>query len=370
VWSKGGGGEVSTLDGCSLFFRRDLGVRFDVETFDSWHLCVEDFCLQAAALGHRITVPPVQAEHRSDTGFAPAWQAAYAGYAGKFARKWATVPHRTTGSPATETVQTAASVRTCNVRIAAPGDVHSGAFAEIHDTLQAALYELGTAARSIYLGAHHVQTIPEDAIVYNFEQAGTVGQSYAAIMRARETWDYDARNVAALRARSILAKHVPLGYHPVLKRIQPAPVEDIDVLFYGSINPRRQKVIDELRAAGVVVVHLFSKYGAERDAYIARAKIVLNLHYYDSQIFEIPRVSYLLANERFVVSEDGHGDDPVYEEFADGVAMAPYGSLVETCCAFLLDPVARRDVARLGTLVMRERDEVAILRSALGIAHA
>ena len=39
--------------------------------------------------------------------------------------------------------------------------------------------------------------------------------------------------------------------------------------------------------------------------WIARSKIVLNLHQYDAQVFEIVRVSYLLANRRAVVSERG-----------------------------------------------------------------
>jgi len=38
---------VSTLDSCSIFIPKSLfGFSFDTETFDGFHLCVEDFCLQ------------------------------------------------------------------------------------------------------------------------------------------------------------------------------------------------------------------------------------------------------------------------------------------------------------------------------------
>ena len=45
--------------------------------------------------------------------------------------------------------------------------------------------------------------------------------------------------------------------------------------------------------------------GAERDALIARARLVLNLHFYPTAIFELVRVSYLLANGKAVVAECG-----------------------------------------------------------------
>ena len=41
-------------------------------------------------------------------------------------------------------------------------------------------------------------------------------------------------------------RYVPLGFVPELARIDKAPVEDIDILFYGSYNPRRVAVLDEL----------------------------------------------------------------------------------------------------------------------------
>ena len=44
-------------------------------------------------------------------------------------------------------------------------------------------------------------------------------------------------------------------------------------------------------------------FGKERDALIARSRVVLNLHQYDTHIFEQVRVNYLLINGKVVVSE-------------------------------------------------------------------
>ena len=61
---------------------------------------------------------------------------------------------------------------------------------------------------------------------------------------------------------------------------------------------RRACVINTLsgRPSGANVIPVFGLYGPPRDALIARSKIILNMHLYDAKVFEIVRVSYLLAN--------------------------------------------------------------------------
>src|SRR5580658_4511667 len=68
--------------------------------------------------------------------------------------------------------------------------------------------------------------------------------------------------------------HVPLGYVPELRRIQASKVQNIDVLFYGSLNERRSRILQALKDSGVKVHSAFGVYGKERDALIARSKIV------------------------------------------------------------------------------------------------
>lgn len=63
IWCGGPGGIVSTLDSCSVFFRRSWGLRFDGATFDDFHCVVEDICLQARKKGIRAMVPQIQASH-------------------------------------------------------------------------------------------------------------------------------------------------------------------------------------------------------------------------------------------------------------------------------------------------------------------
>jgi len=98
VWSKNIGDpvDVSTLDCCSVFFRRDSGLRFDEQTFDGFHCYVEDLCLQAHAKGIPVVVPPAKASHLEESTRNPEWQAQYKVYRKRLADKWAGTVFQTT----------------------------------------------------------------------------------------------------------------------------------------------------------------------------------------------------------------------------------------------------------------------------------
>jgi hypothetical protein len=164
-------------------------------------------------------------------------------------------------------------------------------------------------------------------------------QRLPILQRAEEIWDYSAQNIAFLQSRGLTnVKHVPLGFHERMRSIADLPKE-IDVLFYGSLNERRKAILDRL-ASRCKVRHLFGVYGAERDLHIARSKIVLNLHCYSAQIFEQARVSYLINNGRFVVSET-----PVDDPYQGMVVTAAYEDLPEACVRFLADDAGRERFA-------------------------
>ena len=255
--------------------------------------------------------------------------------------------------------------------VSPPGYPHSAAFDEVALTLEQGLINLGHDAvstrslapaaladrRAIVLGAHLAPgaqvVLPPDAVIYNLEQVDAASAwltpALMDLYRRHPVWDYSATNAQRLAARGVPHPQVvPIGYVPALRRI-PAPPqgEDIDVLFYGSLNPRRRRVLDGLRQAGARVEAVFGVYGAARDALIARAKIVLNVHYYEAKVFEVVRVSYLLANHKVVVSERG-ADRNEEAAFADAVAFADYDQLVATCLSLLAQPEIRQQRAEAG----------------------
>ncbi len=228
-------------------------------------------------------------------------------------------------------------------------------------------------SRLIIFNAHRlapVGLLPADAIIYNAEQVRTdwekspVGSLYLKRLRQHVVWDYSATNIERLRDLGVKrAVHCRVGYGPGTRVILPRPcVEDVDVLFIGSTNERRAMVVFDLATQGLQVETLFGVYGAERDAWISRAKVVLNVHFYSQPIFEIFRCSHLLANSKCVVTEDG-GVDPELEELAHNTcAYVSYDKLVSECKRLVDDKDARREQADRGRRVfcdISQIDEVA-----------
>ena len=211
--------------------------------------------------------------------------------------------------------------------------------------------------------------LPRNSILYNFEQiypqSPWLRAGYIDYLCQYPVWDYSLANIAKLKQLGIHhATHVPVGYVPEMTRIVLDEHPDIDVLFYGCVNDRRQQVLDELSAAGIRVEALFGIYGQERDSYIARSKIVLNMHFYEAKVFEIVRVSYLLANRIFVISEQASNpEEEAY--FADGVIFTPYENLVQCCLNYLEQDAERQAIAHRGFQRIQNCSAVAYLQQGL-----
>jgi hypothetical protein len=199
------------------------------------------------------------------------------------------------------------------ISIVSPPDYqHSEAFLEIGETLHYALIEMGydsiltsetdiPGRQHIILGYNLLSFYPikisSHSILYNLEQiypgSPWLQPSLLDSLRQYRVWDYSQSNIEQLADLGIsCVEYVPIGYVPQLSRIQQTE-EDIDVLFYGSINERRWHIIQSLKAHGVRTETVFGVYGNERDKLIARSKILLNMHFYEAKVFEVVRVSYL-----------------------------------------------------------------------------
>jgi hypothetical protein len=203
-----------------------------------------------------------------------------------------------------------------------------------------AINELAKDRTNVVLGYHLMQfgdfLQQYSYIPFQLEQLGADQTVFSdnvkmVLSRAACVWDYSLENIAFLAGHGIVAKHLPVGYQPALEMIPKGGPKDIDVLFFGSMAARRKTVLDELIAGGARVHALFGVYGKERDAFVARSRIVVNIHYYSAKIFEAVRVSYLLNNARCVVSEQSD----VYPYPGVNMPLVPYDNLAKTCLEIL-----------------------------------
>ncbi|MBE0622822.1 MAG: hypothetical protein IH605_19695 [Burkholderiales bacterium] len=212
-------------------------------------------------------------------------------------------------------------------------------------------------ATPIVFGAHHLSEsgagkLPADAILYNFEQLKEgypwFKPHYLELLRRFRIWDFSTRNIEYLHRSSTSpdARHVPVGYVPQLSRIEPV-AQDIDVLFFGRMTDRRKRVLEGLADLGLNVRFLVGVFGQERDRWIARSKVVLNIHASAGGLFEHLRVLYLLANKKAVVTEPGVANE-LDPELMLGLETVPYDRLIESCTELARNPDARQTLADTG----------------------
>jgi hypothetical protein len=201
-------------------------------------------------------------------------------------------------------------------------------------------------------------------ILFQLEQLSEAEGWYSprrleVLRRAEQVWDYSAENVRFLADRGIGDVRVlPFGFHEKLRTIAPA-AKDIDVLFYGSVNPRRGAVLEQLQKRCRLRA-VFGAYGPTRDAIIARSRIILNVHFYEAQILEVVRISYLVNNGCMVVSEESASNP-----FAGMIVTSPLEKLVETCLGLLADEGGMARVAAEGLRLFSERPMTKYLREVL-----
>jgi hypothetical protein len=213
------------------------------------------------------------------------------------------------------------------------------------------------------LVAEQLDRVPQDSIFYQLEQIAHVPvdklvPSLPIIASRFPIWDYSPANITTWQKLNpaFTPQLLPICWSPGLKQIPKLDDEDIDVLFYGLPSAPRLGIFGHLCQSGIKAVYACGLYGQPRDSLIARAKLLLNLNLYDfSHVFEIARVSYLLANEKAVVS-DIYPDSVIDPDLKKAVAFASIDNITAECQRLLKDDSARRQLAARGRAIFERRD--------------
>ena len=239
-----------------------------------------------------------------------------------------------------------------------------------------AVNTINNGATNIIFGAQllpmdFLLQIPADSIIYNLEQTKglvpeQIREQIPYIAKAFRVWDYSTANLQAwqdLGCKQI--KIVPIAYAPLLSRIKKPKIQDIDILFFGIAGEKRLTAFNMLSNAGFSCVFVSGLYGDARDQLIARSKLVLNVNLYDhARIFEIARVSYLLANKKAVVSIL-EPDTYIEDDIRPGVKFTLPETLLADCTALLEQNTERLRYEQTGFSLFTNRDVKKILSTAL-----
>lgn len=267
-----------------------------------------------------------------------------------------------------------------------PASLHGECNREWAESFRDAFIECGHASSvvgdnhdpripTLAIGAHLLDgtPMPDNHIILQLEQieqgSPWLNDKYLGHLRRNRVWDYSPQNVAALKQLGINAELCEIGFSPSLQRV-PVAEEDIDIFFAGSMNERRQKLLKALAENGLTIDWLPpGTYGAARDQYMARAKIVLNVHYYESKIFEIFRCGYAMANAKCIVSEKG-ADTAMEQIYAGGIAFCEYDQMLDKCKELVANSDQRSDIAWNGYEIFSARRQAQFIEPLLNAGMA
>lgn len=212
----------------------------------------------------------------------------------------------------------------------------------------------------ILLTPQLVPLYPKYFIAYQVEQWGAEWMSrpwgllkdheqvspYAEVFEAAvEVWDYNRWNIEhfeyPIGFNRNRVKYVPFAWFPSNK-LPATDARDIDVLFFGAMNQKREAMLSGIGAIGVNIT-IVTADEAELDAFVLRAKIVLNLHFYNG-LLETSRVMHAISLKALVISEpttdlESNNDFATSIVFDDGAA-----ALANSILYFLEHDATRQEI--------------------------
>jgi hypothetical protein len=255
-----------------------------------------------------------------------------------------------------------------------PGYIHSLALLEAAEYIHGLLLDCGYSARlstndfdphevnvlfcAHLLEARHIPLLPARVIIFNSEQLGNrdgwyfQNGVYGQLLTQNWVWDYASSHLACIPHQR--TAYVPFVYSARLRRNSYVRSTEGNLLFYGSITPHRQRIFDELGAAGVAVDVMFGVYGRERDERLFSARAVLNLHNAETvDLFEPIRCFYPLINGIPVISEQVSEDETV-APFRSSVFFAPSTHFASAIATLLSQPKEFSDQANAHSIAFEK----------------
>ena len=207
------------------------------------------------------------------------------------------------------------------------------------------------------------ERMPEFYISFQMEQAtsalcidddylGKLNNSYAI-------FDYSTQNIYSFKTYSNLDNlffYLPIDSLPIVD--SPSEPYEYDVVFYGDTeSPRREKILYQLqkRFNVKIIKDLFSE---ELERELRKAKVVININYYDDSLLETVRIYEVLSVGKSVIVSERSNDDAEekkLEGIVDFVDSGNYELLVERIDYWLSHDQERESFVRHNNDILSKR---------------
>ena len=153
------------------------------------------------------------------------------------------------------------------------------------------------------------KSLPGTYIAFQMEQSVSsrwFEESYLRILEnSYAIFDYSTLNVQFLQDKGLSFKQIyytPISYIPDYSVAEPED-KKYDILFYGDANnERRQEYLAALKNKYKIKV-ISNIFGQTLYNEIAKAKLIVNIHYYEGALLETTRIYECLSKDALIVSE-------------------------------------------------------------------
>lgn len=194
-------------------------------------------------------------------------------------------------------------------------------------------FEMYVPAKFIYYHSEPCIDGKKDVRFFSTDYINTI------LPRALEVWNYSMANNKQFNSVRINSVWFPLSYTPFLEAKVDATDKQYDVLLYGVIHARRQKIIDGLKAKNinVQVPSSYHTYGEALDLLISQSRVVLAMFYYEPPVcqpFDFARLAPVISKKAVIVAEKSF-DEELNNIFADKITICSYDQLVDSCVQIL-----------------------------------
>jgi hypothetical protein len=199
----------------------------------------------------------------------------------------------------------------------------------------------------IILFSHKVKIFPKNYIIYNLEQKDIspwIDKKYElSMIHSKKSWDYSHVNIS--KFNSIIQKKLSyfqlpcIDYNLILELNNLYPsnnitkfsllnnlhMQEFDILFYGVMNHKRKKILNQIennldkKFKMQIISNIYGYYLFE---FIKKAKIILNISYYENALLECYRINEVQSCKKLVISFYPNKQDIInYEYYKNSVVF-------------------------------------------------
>lgn len=221
-----------------------------------------------------------------------------------------------------------------------------------------------------------IKQYPKQTILLNLEQScpgGVFDRRLIALMQSCFNMDYYDAHLQEVAHLGIAGCGIEFLYHSILKKgVQTLTFaqKTIDILFFGSITPRRQQLIEQFNQHSQYKITIAAPncFGEDLKQIIAHSKIVLNLNGNKPIAFEALRCVPTIARGALVISEQ-QPYQYCYSALKECIDFMELEDLIVRCTQLLSQPEQWQQAYHLQLNQLEQTSIVPSLKQAMQAYH-